>query len=65
MVENSFSLGQKRGFSHFILHVKRRRRGPEELSDRSISKCGRSLILDKNLKSSVFKLFPEKLFSND
>ena len=25
----SLSLGQKRGFSHFVLHVKRRRQGPE------------------------------------
>ena len=24
-----FLLGQKRGFSHFVLHVKHRRRGPE------------------------------------
>ena len=27
--KDSFSLGQKRGFSHFVLHVKCRRRGPE------------------------------------
>ena len=49
MAENSFSLRQKRGFGHFVLHVKRKRRVPEVMRLFSISIGGLSLILDKKL----------------
>ena len=49
----------------FVLHVEHRRRGPEVISDHSISwadlNFGQEPVL---LEASVFKLFPEKLFSN-
>ena len=53
MAEKEFffplSLGQKPGFSYFILHVKCRHDEARKLSEHSISIGGRSLILDKNL----------------
>ena len=45
----SFFFGQKRGFSHFVLHVKRVGVEAQKFSDYTVSIGGRSLILDKNL----------------
>ena len=43
-----FFFGAEERLSHFVLHVKRRRRGPED-NDHSIVIGERSLSLDKNL----------------
>ena len=72
MAEREFFFGgggggvQKQGFSHFVLHVKRRLRGPAVKQPFNLYwwvelNFGQELVF---LEASVFKLFPEKLFSN-
>ena len=60
-----FFFGQKRGFSHFVLHIKCRHRGPEVKRPFNLYwwaelDFGREPVY---LEASVFKLFPEKVFS--
>ena len=58
----SFSSGQKRGFSHFVLHMKRRHRGPEVMRPfklylwEELNFGQEPVFLD--LEVSIFKLFP-------
>ena len=61
-----FSLGKKRGFSHFVLHVKHWRRGPEikrpfDLYWWEELNFGQEPVF---LEVCVFKVFPKNLFSN-
>ena len=54
------SLGQKRGFSHFVFHVKRRRQGlevkrPFDLYWWAELNFGQESVF---LEASIFKLFP-------
>ena len=59
-----FFFGKKRGFRHFVLHVKRRRRWPEvkrpfDLYWWEELNFGQEPVF---FKRPYFKLFPEKLF---
>ena len=62
----SFFLGQKRGFSHFVVHVKRRHCGPKVKRPysfywRAELNFGQEPVF---FKRPYCKLLPEKLFSN-
>ena len=66
MAEMEFLGTQKRGFSHFVLHVKRRRPGPEVKRPFNLYWWVKLNFGQEPTFSelSVFKFFLEKLFSN-
>ena len=53
-----YFFGKKRGFSHFVLHVKHWHRGLEVKRPFNLFHFGQESVF---LEESVFKIFPEKL----